>query len=103
MMTYGSSEVSELRFIHLQAEAELRDSQWMDVTLRFELAPGGELPEGIEELSALIICTHSGDIVQIVPQDEDRDCEYQFTELEKEQLRDYYTKTVRPRLSEYLI
>lgn len=98
MIQYGSVEVKELKFEQLKSTIELRDDQWVDVEIRFELNKSSELPEDITDLTALLICTYAGGIAQIVPQDEGRDCEYQFTESEKEQLRTYYEKEVKPRL-----
>lgn len=100
MIQYGSTEVHELKFVSLRASIELRDQQWIDVEVQFELdeVNGSALPEDLTELSALLICTYAGQIAQIVPQDEGRDCEYQFTESEKEQLRNYYEHAVEKQL-----
>ncbi|CAG7629479.1 hypothetical protein ACFQI7_15910 [Paenibacillus allorhizosphaerae] len=99
MIQYGSSELKEIRFANMRAMAERR-GQWLDIEVSFDLTDGSELPEELEHLTALLICTHDGAIVQFVPQDEGRDCEFQFTELEKEQLRSFYESNVLPRLSE---
>lgn len=99
MIRYGDTEAQELKFVRLRAQAGPRDEQWTDVEVRFDLEPGTTLPEEISELTGWIICTRSGDIVQIVPQDEGRDIEFQFTDQEKEQLRTYYESEVRPRLT----
>ncbi|WP_282935404.1 hypothetical protein [Paenibacillus sp. RC67] len=98
MIQYGSVEVKDLKFIHMKSTIELRDEQWIDIEVRFGLGEGSELPNDITDLSALLICSYSGGIAQIVPQDEGRDCEYQFTESEKEQLRTYYENEVKPKL-----
>lgn len=100
MIRYGAEQVQELRFVRPRATVEPRDGQWIDVEVRFGLEPGTDLPEEISDLTGLIICTAAGDIVQIVPQDEGRDCEFQFTEQEKEQLRSFYEREVRPFLPE---
>ncbi|OXM87848.1 hypothetical protein [Paenibacillus rigui] len=100
MIQYGSTDLHELRFSSMRASIELRDAQWIDVEVLFELDlhQGSELPADLSELSALLICTYGGDIVQIVPQDEGRDCEYQFTDAEKEQLRQFYEQSVKQLL-----
>jgi hypothetical protein len=98
MIQYGSLIHTELCFDKIRAQIDLRDEQWIDVELRLELDPGSVLPDDLSELTALLICTYSGDIAQIVPQDEGRDCEYQFTDGEKEQLRYYYEQNVKSRL-----
>ncbi|MFB6363223.1 hypothetical protein ACFCP7_04075 [Paenibacillus elgii] len=96
MIEYGNPDIRELRFARFSSRAEVRGEQWIDVEVSMELAEDSEAPEGIVELGALIVCTRRGDIVEIVPQDEGRDCEYQFTEQEKAQLRVYYEREVRP-------
>ncbi|MDF2964467.1 MAG: hypothetical protein K0S39_6202 [Paenibacillus sp.] len=98
MIQYGSEQITDLNFQQIRAFIEPRDSQWVDVELHFELGPGSMLPSDLSDLTALLICTRRGDIFQIVPQDEGRDCEYQFTETEKAQLRLYYEEQVRPHL-----
>lgn len=90
--------MKELRFERMEARIEPRDEQWVDVEVRFRLANGAMAPEGIEELSALLICTRSGEIFDIVPQDEGRDCEFRFTESEKQQLRVFYEREVKHRI-----
>lgn len=86
MIKYGLDRVTELRFESIEAMIERRDGQWVDITLRFKLAPGSEAPSDLIDFTALVICTQSGAIAQIVPQDEGCDCEYQFTAGEKEQI-----------------
>ncbi|MBE1441889.1 hypothetical protein [Paenibacillus sp. OAS669] len=98
MIQYGSVDVRELKFMNMRSTIELRDEQWVDVEVCFDLDAGSELPEELSDLSALLICTYSGGIAQVVPQDEGRDCEFQFTESEKEQLRLYYEYEVKPLL-----
>jgi len=98
MIQYGSELVTELKFEQYEAVIEPRDRQWVDVELRFVWSADGELPADISELTALLICTRTGDIFQIVPQDEGRDCEFQFTESEKAQLRAYYYEHVKQHL-----
>ncbi|MFF2479493.1 hypothetical protein [Paenibacillus sp. NPDC058071] len=89
MIKYGSERVTELKFIAIRSHIEKRDRQWVDLTLRFELSADTPLPDDLIDFSGLVICTTSGAIAQIVPQDEDVDCEYQFTAFEKEQIRAY--------------
>ncbi|MFH5184536.1 hypothetical protein ACHHV8_18865 [Paenibacillus sp. TAB 01] len=100
MIQYGSTDVHELLFASMRASIELRDRQWIDVEIQFELdwENGAALPDDVTELSALLICTYNGEIAQIVPQDEGRDCEFQFTESEKAQLRHYYEQSVKNQL-----
>ncbi len=99
MLTYGSTDIQELQFVHLSHTLERRNEQWFDIYVSFDLIDPSLLPEGIEELGALLVCTANGLLVEIAPQDEGRDCEYQFTESEKEQLRRYFQAQVLPELN----
>ncbi|MUT67365.1 hypothetical protein [Paenibacillus sp. NEAU-GSW1] len=88
MIKYGLDRVTELQFDAFHPTIEKRDGgQWVDITLRFELASETPVPDDLIDFSGLVITTLSGAIAQIVPQDEDTDCEYQFTTFEKEQIR----------------
>jgi hypothetical protein len=89
MIKYGLDKVTELKFQGFQAAIEQRDGQWVDIELRFQLAEATPAPDDLIDLTGLVICTHEGQIAQIVPQDEGIDCEYQFTVGEKEQIRAY--------------
>ncbi|WP_426453966.1 hypothetical protein ACP26L_16035 [Paenibacillus sp. S-38] len=98
MLIYGSTDIHELRFEELRARVESRDEQWIDVEVEFRVAGPDAVPEGITELGALLVVTSRGDIAEIAPQDEGRDCEYQFTESEKAQLREFYEREVRQQV-----
>lgn len=86
MIKYGLDRITELSFRSFRPAIERRDEQWVDIILRFELAPESEMPDDLIDLTALVICTADGTIAQIVPHDEGCDCEYQFTAGEKEQI-----------------
>ncbi|BBH19923.1 hypothetical protein Back11_12680 [Paenibacillus baekrokdamisoli] len=86
MIQYESEEVTELQFQAFVPRIERRDEQWVDIELALVLAPHSSIPAGITDLSALVICTLSGVIAQIVPLDEGCDCEFQFTKDEKAQI-----------------
>ncbi|SFS62208.1 hypothetical protein [Paenibacillus sp. BC26] len=89
MIQYGSEQVTQLRFMTFIPRLELRDDQWVDIELRMIVDQATPVPDGLIDLTALVICTHSGVIAQIVPLDEGCDCEFQFTSDEKEQIRAY--------------
>ncbi|WP_270171309.1 hypothetical protein [Paenibacillus sp. SYP-B4298] len=91
MIKYGSDTITQLRFASFTPRLERRDEQWIDVELRFELEAGlqGAAPDDLIDLTIMVICTHGGQIAQIVPLDEGCDCEYQFTADEKQQIADY--------------
>lgn len=86
MIKYELERVIELKFQSFKPRIERRDDQWIDIVLRCELAPGHAVPDDFISFTALVICTLDGTIAQMVPQDEDCDCEYQFTVGEKEQI-----------------
>jgi hypothetical protein len=86
MIKYGLDRITELKFNSFQPTIELRNEQWVDIVLRFELAPETEVPDDLIDFTALVISTIDGTIAQMVPLDEGCDCEYQFTVSEKEQI-----------------
>ncbi|MBH5317741.1 hypothetical protein I6N90_07985 [Paenibacillus sp. GSMTC-2017] len=87
MIKYGLDTITELKFKEFNPIIERRDDQWVDIVLRPELDSGAPIPDDLIAFSILVICTLDGTIVQIVPQDEDCDCEYQCTFSEKEQIK----------------
>lgn len=89
MIKYGDDRITELRFVKFIPHVERRNEHWVDVTLRFETAEETPVPDDLIELSALVVCTPQGAPIQIEPQDEGIDCEYQFTFSEKEQIEAY--------------
>ncbi|WP_219837496.1 hypothetical protein [Paenibacillus sp. R14(2021)] len=89
MIQYGSDTITALRFLSFKPQMERRDTQWIDIELRPEIAAETPVPAEITDLTVLVICTHGGVIAQIVPHDEGTDCEFQFTFEEKEQIRSY--------------
>lgn len=89
MIKYGSDTVKELQFLSFEPRIEQRDSQWIDIVLRPALAESTPVPDDMIDFSIWVICTIDGSIVQILPQDEDCDCEYNFTAGEKEQITAY--------------
>ncbi len=86
MIKYGLDTVTELTFIAFEPRIERRDAQWVDIVLRATIAESTPLPDDMIDFTVLVICTLDGTIAQIVPQDEDCDCEYNFTVGEKEQI-----------------
>lgn len=86
MIRYGDEMWSELRFAKFEYEAEKRDNQWVDVTLRVETAEETPLPTDLIDYSILAVCTHRGDPIQLAALDEGIDSEYQLTDGEKAQI-----------------
>ncbi|MCM3718744.1 hypothetical protein [Fictibacillus phosphorivorans] len=62
---------------------------WLNVYLSFEIENVEILPEGLNEPSALVVYDHEGELQDIIAQDEGVDCEYKFTDKEKEQIQTY--------------
>lgn len=89
MIKYGLDRITELKFLGFTPLVERRDGQWIDIVLQPELNEATPVPDDVIEFTILVICTHDGTIVQMVPQDEDCDCEYGFTVGEKEQIAAY--------------
>ncbi|AJY77047.1 hypothetical protein [Paenibacillus beijingensis] len=88
MIRYGSDEWNELRFHAFYPKMEARGSL-VDVELEMELSALTPAPAGLTRLTAFIICTADGTIVEMTPRDEGCDCEFQFTAEEKAQLASY--------------
>ncbi|MDB4867788.1 MAG: hypothetical protein JWR03_2121 [Cohnella sp.] len=89
MIRYGDETWRDLTFTAFYPKVEKRDAQWIDVELRLEAAAETPLPDDLIDFSVLVICTHRGFPIQIVPLDEGCDCEYQLTYSEKEQIETY--------------
>lgn len=90
MIKYGSDRITELKFVSYRPVLELReDGQWVDIALHPTLHESTSVPDDLIQFSILVISTTDGTIAQIVPQDEDCDCEYQFTFSEKEQITSF--------------
>ncbi|MFD0587073.1 hypothetical protein ACFQZE_03570 [Paenibacillus sp. GCM10027627] len=89
MIKYGLDRVMELKFVEFRPVIEKRDEQWIDIVLHPVLDKATPIPDDLIQFSALVICTLDGTVVQMVPQDEDCDCEYQFTFSEKEQIKSF--------------
>ncbi|WP_308634303.1 hypothetical protein [Paenibacillus silvisoli] len=89
MIQYGSDTITQLRFLSFRPRIERRDDQWIDIELRADVSEETPIPAGLIDMTILVICTHGGAIAQIVPLDEDCDCEFQFTSDEKEQITAY--------------
>ncbi|WP_123040619.1 hypothetical protein [Cohnella candidum] len=89
MIKYGAESWNDLIFTAFYPRVEKRDNQWVDVEVQVDTASSTPLPDDLIDFSILIVCTHRGFPMQIVPQDEGCDCEYQLTASEKQQIEDY--------------
>ncbi|RJX37716.1 hypothetical protein D3P09_22370 [Paenibacillus pinisoli] len=97
MIKYGSDHMTELRFLSFDATMERRDDQWVDIVLRPTLDERTPVPDDLIQFTVYVICTVDGTVVQMIPQDEDCDCEYQLTFSEKEQVQAYI---MQPQIQE---
>jgi len=86
MYKYDGSEYRELKFASIEAHAEERDGQWIDVYFKFTPANPAHMPTELQLPSGWLICTIYGQPVQYVVLDDGCDTEYQFTEDEKQQI-----------------
>lgn len=98
MIRYGDDNWTEIRFAAFHPRVEKRDHQWIDVELRVEPAADTPLPDDLIDFSILVVCTHRGFPMQIAPQDEGCDCEYQMTESEIRQIEAYIASEPVQRL-----
>ncbi len=65
---------------------------WTNVYISFEIENVEIFPEGLSEPSALAIYNGEGELQEIIAHDEGVDCEYKFTDKEKEQITNYLLK-----------
>jgi len=90
VIKYGSEHIEELKFSSFHMIIERRDNQWIDITLKPQLASeSASVPEELTDYTIFVICNHAGAIAQMVPQDIGCDCEYQLTFSEKEQVKSF--------------
>lgn len=73
---------------------------WFNVYLSFSISNIEILPEGLSEPSALIVFDKDGEMQEIIAHDEGVDCEYKFTDKEKEQII-AYLETIH--ISQYIV
>ncbi len=89
MIQYGSDRVTDLIFHTFNPIMERRDQQWVDIVLEADVDEQTPVPDDFISFTVFVICMIDGTIVQMIPRDEDCDCEFQFTVGEKEQIRRY--------------
>jgi hypothetical protein len=88
MYQYGFTNYFEgqLQFTHFDVT---KVGPWYNVYLAFEIENIEILPNGLNEPSALIVFDQEGEMQEIIAHDEGVDCEYKFTDQEKEQISAY--------------
>ncbi|RKN86722.1 hypothetical protein [Paenibacillus ginsengarvi] len=87
MYKFDAGRMFEGRLQPYSPVVERRDP-FIDIYMKLTIA-GVELPDDLNEPGALVICRNNGEPIDYVVLDEGCDCEYRFTELEKDQLRTY--------------
>ncbi|MFD2117799.1 hypothetical protein ACFSTH_17155 [Paenibacillus yanchengensis] len=90
MILYHSQQITEIQFMAFEIEMERRNQQWVDVILTPQVSETTPLPTDLNDFTIYVVCFASdASIMQIIPQNEGCDCEYLFTVLEKEQIRQF--------------
>jgi len=87
MFKFNAQLMFEAEIRPFRAFAERR-GPFLDIYMQLE-PDGQRWPDDLTEPGALVICDETGNPIDYVVQSEGCDCEYRFTESEKEQLRRY--------------
>lgn len=87
MMKYDALQVFEAE-LHPYAPVAERRGMFVDIYVKLKPL-GADWPADLSEPGALVICRPDGEPIDYVVLDGGCDCEYRFTESEKEQLRRY--------------
>ena len=87
MMKFNAESMFEPSIRPFRPVVERREP-YIDIYLKLE-RQGEGWPDDLAEPGALVICRTGGEPIQYVVLDEGCDCEYRFTEQEKEQLKRY--------------
>ncbi|MED1862107.1 hypothetical protein P4V41_01360 [Fictibacillus nanhaiensis] len=88
MYKYGFTNYFE-GILHFTGHDVVQVGQWTNVYVSFEIDNLEILPEGLNEPSALVVYDGNGELQEIIAHDEGVDCEYKFTDKEKEQINEY--------------
>jgi hypothetical protein len=88
MYKYGFVNYFEGK-LHFIGHDTAQVGPWMNVYISFEIENVEILPEGLNEPSAMAVFDKDGELQEIIALDEGVDCEYKFTDKEKEQISSY--------------
>ncbi|EIT85617.1 hypothetical protein A374_10288 [Fictibacillus macauensis ZFHKF-1] len=85
MYKYGFENYFEASFTHLSAEVVMTQ-QWINVYVQFDGSEDTVYPSDLQEPSGLVVFDATGELHDMIVLNEGVDCEYKFTDREKEQL-----------------
>ncbi|MFD2673128.1 hypothetical protein [Marinicrinis sediminis] len=86
MIAYGAEEMKDMRIDAIRPNWEIRNDYYVDITCTLWVKDEEEhLYE--YDYTALVICTHEGQILDMTPQFDGMDCELQFTPFEKDRIK----------------
>ncbi|MBD7962801.1 hypothetical protein [Fictibacillus norfolkensis] len=88
MYKYGFTNYFE-GSLHFTGHDVVQVGPWTNVDISFEIDNLEIFPEGLSEPSALAVYDGNGELQEIIAHDEGVDCEYKFTDKEKEQINEY--------------
>lgn len=88
MYKYGFTNYFEgnLQFLNYDV---VQVGPWTNVYISFQIKNLEVFPDGLNEPSALAVYNTEGELQEIIAHDEGVDCEYKFTDKEKEQITNY--------------
>lgn len=88
MFKYGFTNYFEGKLNFTNYEI-IQVGPWLNVYISFDIENVEILPEGLNDPSALAVYDQDGELQEIIAHDEGVDCEYKFTDKEKEQITSY--------------
>ncbi|MBY6035016.1 hypothetical protein KUV80_00020 [Fictibacillus nanhaiensis] len=88
MYKYGFENYFEGK-LNITSYDVIQVGPWINVYISFQIENVEILPEGLTEPSALAVFDQEGELQEIIAHDEGVDCEYKFTDKEKEQITKY--------------
>jgi hypothetical protein len=78
--------------LHFIGHEVVQVGPWTNVYISFQITNIEILPEGLTEPSALAVYDREGELQEIIAHDEGVDCEYKYTDKEKEQITRYLSE-----------
>ncbi|UZJ80085.1 hypothetical protein [Fictibacillus sp. KU28468] len=91
MYKYGFQNYFEADFTAFYPEV-MKGEHWINVYLNFDLSAETKLPGDLYDPSALVVFDRDGEVQDFIVHDEGVDCEYKFTDREKEKMLSYIKK-----------
>lgn len=88
MYKYGFENYFEAKFTSIYPEV-MKSGHWINVYFTFEFSADTILPHDLLDPSGLVVFDLEGEVQDFIVHDEGVDCEYKFTDSEKEQVIAY--------------